>query len=393
MRYSFGDYVLDTERQELHHAGAPARLRRKVFQVLAYLLAHRARVVPKQELLEQLWPEPFVGDEALTSCVRALRQVLGERGRTPRFLRTVHGQGYHFVAVVIVQEALAVEDVPPTLPLHGSEGATGQAEVPSPALTLPYADLESTPMEALAGEHKQVTVLSGALAEVLTLAVRLGPEAMHHLMRDVLALAQEAVQRYEGILLQVSDEGFLALFGAPRAREDHARRAVLAALDLRQRWHALEALREEPAGVAFRLGLHSGPVVVGPLADAVQRPYAAGVTLHVATRLQQQAAPATILVSATTYALVQDEVQGEMGDPLALAALSPPVPVYTSRDLKRRRAGVLRRGAWPLSHFVGRAQELAMLHARLAQAVNGQGQVIGIMGEPGLGKSRLLAEF
>jgi hypothetical protein len=82
MRYSFGDYVLDTARQELHQAGAPVQLRRKVFQVLAYLLAHRTRVVPKQELLEQLWPDLFVGDEALTSCVRRLRQVLGERGRT-----------------------------------------------------------------------------------------------------------------------------------------------------------------------------------------------------------------------------------------------------------------------------------------------------------------------
>src|SRR5262245_54816198 len=118
MRYSFGDYVLDTERQELQHAGAPVRLRRKVFQVLAYLLAHRARVVLKQELLVQLWPDQFVGDEALTSCVRTLRQVLGERGRTPRFLRTVHGQGYRFVAAVVVQEALAVDDAPPTLLRH-----------------------------------------------------------------------------------------------------------------------------------------------------------------------------------------------------------------------------------------------------------------------------------
>src|SRR5256885_6815046 len=104
MRYLFGDYVLDTQRAELHGAGEPVQLRRKAFQVLAYLLAHRERVVPKQELLEYLWPDPFVGDEALTSCVRTLRQVLGERGRTPRFLRTVHGRGYRFVAPVAVHE-------------------------------------------------------------------------------------------------------------------------------------------------------------------------------------------------------------------------------------------------------------------------------------------------
>jgi DNA-binding winged helix-turn-helix (wHTH) protein len=91
MRYSFGDYVLDTQRHELHHAGAPIKLRRKVFQVLVYLLAHRDRVVSKQELLAQLWPDQFVGEEALTSCIKTLRRALGERGRTARFLRTLHG--------------------------------------------------------------------------------------------------------------------------------------------------------------------------------------------------------------------------------------------------------------------------------------------------------------
>src|SRR6516162_6822384 len=86
MRYTFDDYILDTQRYELHHAGALVKLRRKVFQVLAYLLAHRDRMVSKQELFEHLWPDQFVGDEALKSCMRTLRQTLGERGRTPRFV-------------------------------------------------------------------------------------------------------------------------------------------------------------------------------------------------------------------------------------------------------------------------------------------------------------------
>jgi class 3 adenylate cyclase/tetratricopeptide (TPR) repeat protein len=237
-------------------------------------------------------------------------------------------------------------------------------------------------------------VLRGALAEAETLAARLGPEAMYHLMHDMLALAQATVRRYEGTLAQVSGEGFVALFGAPVAQEDHARRAVLAALEVRQRLRVPEAVRGQPDGVALRLGLHTGPVVVGPLASEPQRPYiAAGETLHLATRLQQRAAPGTCLVSAATYALVQDEVQGEVGETLSLDGRSTPVPVYAIRGLLRRRAGVPRRGARPLSRFVGRAQELALLHARLAQAISGQGQVIGIAGEPGLGKSRLLAEF
>jgi DNA-binding winged helix-turn-helix (wHTH) protein/tetratricopeptide (TPR) repeat protein len=104
MQYLFGDYVLDTQCQELQRAGAPVPLRRKVFQVLVYLLAHHERVVPKQELLERLWPDQFIGDEALLSCIRTLRRALGERGRAPRVLRTLHGQGYRVVAPVEVRD-------------------------------------------------------------------------------------------------------------------------------------------------------------------------------------------------------------------------------------------------------------------------------------------------
>jgi class 3 adenylate cyclase len=264
----------------------------------------------------------------------------------------------------------------------GWKGEEAIREVPSPLAS------------ALDGEHKQVTVLCGALAEAPTLAARLGPEAMYHLMRAVLALVQDTVQRYEGTLLQVSDAGFLALFGAPVAQEDHARRAVLAAFELRQRLHAPDALRGQPHGVAVRLGLHTGPVVVGSLGHDPQRPYTAGGdTLALATRLQHQAAPDTLLLSAATYALVQDEVQGAawVADPSHAAF--PPVAGYIVHGLLRRRAGVPRRGTRPLSPLVGRARELALLHERRALAASGQGQVIGIAGEPGRGKSRLLAEF
>src|SRR5262249_14001079 len=162
-------------------------------------------------------------------------------------------------------------------------------EMPSSPLPPPLAATGSLPWEALDGEYKQATVLCGVLAEAPTLAARLGPEAMYHLMRDVLALAQETVQRYEGTLLQVSGEGSLALFGAPVALEDHARRAVLAALDLRQRLHAPTTLQRPLPDVALRLGLDSGSLVVGPLVHEPQRPYTAvGALLQRATLLQQR---------------------------------------------------------------------------------------------------------
>src|SRR5499426_869556 len=165
MRYIFGDYVFDTQRHDLHRAGEPIKLRRKVFQVLAYLLVHRDRVVSKQELLERLWPNQFVGDATLTSCIKTLRQALGERGRTARFVRTLHGQGYRFVGAVEERERRPVGDVPHPLPLRGGDGAPRQAEGPAPALAPGLADLGNPPRTAVDEEHKQVTVLCGALAE------------------------------------------------------------------------------------------------------------------------------------------------------------------------------------------------------------------------------------
>jgi DNA-binding winged helix-turn-helix (wHTH) protein len=189
MRYRFGDYILDTQRQELQRANEPIKLRHKVFQVLVYLLAHPERVVPKQELLEHLWPDQFVGDEALKSCIKTLRQALGERGRTPRFIHTVHGQGYRLVAAVEEWESLLADDPPHALPHHEAAEAIYQAAVLSAALPPPHADPSSPPEEALEGEHKQVTVLCGALAEAPALAPCLSPEALYRRMRDVLALA------------------------------------------------------------------------------------------------------------------------------------------------------------------------------------------------------------
>src|SRR5215831_11662620 len=290
MYYIFGDYVLDTQRHELHHAGEPIKLRHKVFQVLAHLLAHRERVIPKEELLEHLWPDQFVGDAALKSCITALRKALGEEGRTPRWVRTLHGQGYRFVAAVEEREHLPVDAVPPALPPHKVQGVAHQTVLSSPPLAPALTDPRSISEEAPDGEYKQVTVLCGALADAPALAVRLEPEAMYHLMHEVLALVQDTVQHYEGMLLQVSGEGFVALFGAPVAQEDHARRAVLAALELSQRLRAPDAVQGQEHGVAVRLGLHTEPVIVGHLAHDSQRPYTASSdTLRLATRLQQQA--------------------------------------------------------------------------------------------------------
>jgi class 3 adenylate cyclase/tetratricopeptide (TPR) repeat protein len=247
---------------------------------------------------------------------------------------------------------------------------------------------------AAAGEYKPVTVLCGVLADGPTLAVRLGPERWYRLLQSWLALVQAVVQEYEGTLLPGTGEGMTALFGAPAAQEDHARRAVLAALALRERVQTHPALTVHGSAVTVRMGLHSGLVVAGDVGAAPHPRYTAvGEAPHVALQLQQHAAPGTICLSAATYALVQAEVRVEACRALAAESPGEPRRVYTVHGLAQRLAGVSGQGMRHRSRFVGRERELALLHERLAHAAQGHGHVIGIGGEPGMGKSRLLAEF
>ena len=392
MRYVFDDCTLDTERYELRRASVRIPLRPKVFQLLAYLITHRDRVILKDELIAHLWPNQFIGDTALKSCIMTARKAVGDAGRAQRIIQTLHGHGYRFVADVIT-------DAP--TPPAGSTGPVPSRVSAPPALdnrvaTGPVAVTPLTTPWPLEREHKQVTALCCRLAHVATLATRLDPEVMHALMQEVFALAQATMQHYEGTMTHYTGKGFMALFGAPLAHEDHARRAVLAALELQQRLGAHRPAPPLPPDVSLNacLGVHTGPVVVGPLEGDTQRLYTAvGATTHLAIRLQHLAAPGTVVLSDATYRLVRHEVQSKAVGSLTLPGSTVPVAVYCVRGFIQRRAGVSGRGARSLSRFVGRAQELAILHQRLAHASQRQGQVVGIIGEPGMGKSRLLYEF
>jgi DNA-binding winged helix-turn-helix (wHTH) protein/tetratricopeptide (TPR) repeat protein len=397
MRYLCGDYCLDTQRYELHRGSVPIPLRPKVYQVLAYLLTHADRVVLKQELLEHVWPGQFVGDAALNSYIMDIRKALGDDGYSQRLLRTVRGRGYRFVASVEVQDPAPAE--PPSRLVHAPTGETVASTAPPPALPaepLPAADPSGPAAPDADGEHKLVTILCGALAEAPALATRLGPERWYRLLQTVVGLAQEVLQPYAGTLTLATNDGFTAVFGMPVAQEDHARRAVLAALELRQRLHDAHVLRAQLAGglLTLSMGLDSGLVVVGSLGQDPRRlATAVGTPLHLATRLQQQAAPGMILLSAATYHLVHAEVRAAPYGTLTLDWQPTPVSVYAVQGLLRRRAGVAGQGPRAPSPFVGRARELALLQDHLALAMAGQGQVVGVVGEPGMGKTRLLAEF
>ena len=214
-------------------------------------------------------------------------------------------------------------------------------------------------------------------------------------MQELHALAHEVVRPYEGQLHTAMGDRLLILFGVPDAHEDDACRAVRAALDLRQRWQGSQELLglEASAALALRLGLHTGWMVVGSREDDAAFAPVVGEAVTVALGLQEQAVPDQILCSEATARLVQQSVQLAAGEPVALPGQPTPVPTYAVlRHRGQRVPGWARRGR-ALSPFVGRERELTTLHALLAQMEAGRGQVVGIVGEPGIGKSRLLYEF
>src|SRR5215510_11079939 len=247
---------------------------------------------------------------------------------------------------------------------------------------------------ALEGERKQVTVLFCDLANSTGLAEQLGPEIMHTVLNQFFELALSAVHRYAGTINQFLGDGFMALFGAPLAHEDHARRAVLAALALQRALKDAEL--GQPYGVecAFRMGLNSGLVVVGSIGDNLRMDYSAvGDTTNLTARLQQVAEHGTILVSESTSRLVQGYVRLEALAPVGVKGKTEPVTPYKVIGTLPRRAPIGSHSERTLSPFVGRERELATLEAVFAQVEAGQGQVVGIVAEAGGGKSRLLYEF
>ena len=252
-----------------------------------------------------------------------------------------------------------------------------------------------TSKSALEGERKQVTVLFCDIVDSTRLAERLDPETMHELMDRILRLMAEAVHRYEGTVNQFLGDGLMALFGAPLAVEEHALRAVQAALAIQETIGGLSEEQRAKRGIEIRLrvGLNTGVVVVGRIGDDLRMDYTAiGETTHLAARLQASAEPGSILAGDATHRLVEGYVRSESLGRVALKGFGEPVAAH--RIVGRRRRTRLQvseeRGLSPL---VGRERELALLREAFDRAVQGRGQVVGIVGEAGAGKSRLLHEF
>ena len=274
----------------------------------------------------------------------------------------------------------------------------GQTRFASPEAYTPrhLAEKILTSRHTIAGERKQVTVLFADLKGSMELLADRDPEETRKLLDPVLERMMDAVHQFEGTVNQIMGDGIMALFGAPVAHEDHAVRACYAALRMQEsvKRYAEDVRRAEGIPIQIRVGLNSGEVVVRSIGSDLHMDYTAvGQTTHLAARMEQMATPGTVLTTARTLDLAEGWVEARSLGPLPVRGLDAPLEVFevTSAGAARSRLQAsARRG---LSRFVGRAPELDQLREAIGRAAAGRGQVVAVVGEPGVGKSRLFHEI
>jgi class 3 adenylate cyclase/tetratricopeptide (TPR) repeat protein len=249
---------------------------------------------------------------------------------------------------------------------------------------------------SLEGERKHVTVLFADLKGSTELLADRDPEEARNILDPVLQLMMDAVHRYEGTVNQVMGDGIMALFGAPLAHEDHAVRACYAALAMQAaaRRYADDVRRQRGVSVQIRVGMNSGEVVVRAVGSDLRMDYSAvGQTTHLAARMEQAAPPGSIIVSPDTLRLAEGYVDVKSLGAMPVKGLSQPVEMYEvigAGSVRTRLQASALRG---LTRFVGRDPELEQLRRSLALAAEGRGQVVAVVGEAGVGKSRLFYEL
>lgn len=249
---------------------------------------------------------------------------------------------------------------------------------------------------ALEGERKHVTVLFCDLVDSTPIAERVGAEAMHEIMDRCFALILDQVHHYEGTVNQFLGDGVMALFGAPLALEDAPHRAVTTALAVQRELQSFADEVRERHGVDFRMriGIHSGPVVVGRIGDDLRMDYTAiGDTTNLAARLQGLAPAGGVIISGATKDLVEGYFELEELGAVPVKGKSEPVQAYRVLEAREGLGRVEARAQAGLTPLIGRDHELAALQRAFTLAAEGTGQVVFLVGEAGIGKSRLRYEF
>jgi class 3 adenylate cyclase len=248
---------------------------------------------------------------------------------------------------------------------------------------------------ALATERRRVTILKADAVGSTPLGERVDEEVLYRLMQACVGRMTAAVERHGGSVTQFTGDGVFAVFGAPVAYEDSARRGVLAGLDMQQALVALadEQARQARPTCAFRVGIHTGPVVVGQITSDDRDYTALGDTANLAARMEGLADPGTVFLTEETYRQVRDYVECEPVGTFTVKGRSAAVTAYRAVRPTAVRSRLEAETARGLTTFVGRDEELAVLLGHLDKAGRGAAQTVLIAGEAGVGKSRLLLEL
>jgi class 3 adenylate cyclase/tetratricopeptide (TPR) repeat protein len=255
-----------------------------------------------------------------------------------------------------------------------------------------FETLERSPLSAgpeISGaQQKQVTVLFADISGSTELISRMDAEDASDTLGSVIGVISQAVSRFGGVVIRRMGDGVMVLFGAPIATEDHAARACFAALA------ALDDVsRMGDLALPVRIGICSGPVILRKTGRDDEDYDVAGITAHIAARLEQQAEPGTVLLAQQTASLVTGIANVESIGKIALKGITEPLPVFRLVSATDRPSWIVRSGAKALSTFVGREDELAQLSLVLSRAWAGRMQAVALVADAGMGKSRLLHEF
>ena len=258
------------------------------------------------------------------------------------------------------------------------------------------ADKILTNRSAIEGERKLITVLFLDVANFTGMSEALDPEEVHQIMDGTFKILMDEIHKYEGNINQFTGDGVMALFGAPLAHEDHAQRACYASLSIQNALKAYAKKISEGYGVDFkaRIGLNSGSVVVGAIGDDLRMDYTAkGDTTNLAARMESMAEPGSVLLTASTQRLVEDYFDLRSLGKIPVKGKTEPQEVYelmgVSSVVTRLDASVAR----GLTRYIGREREMESLMACYEKVQAGLGQVVGIIAEAGVGKSRLVLEL
>jgi class 3 adenylate cyclase/tetratricopeptide (TPR) repeat protein len=252
--------------------------------------------------------------------------------------------------------------------------------------------------DRIEGERKYVTVMFCDMQGFTALSERLGPEDVYSVMDDVYELLIHKVHDYEGTVNEMTGDGIMALFGAPIALEDAPQRAIRSSLAIHREIakfsDKLEQKIEIPSSLKMRIGIHTGPVVVGTVGNDLRVEFkAVGDTVNLASRMEGQAQPGTIYITEDTFKLTEGLFRFESLGQRVIKGKEEAINIYRviAPSTRRTRFDVsAERGLTP---FVGRGRELELLLEGFERSKGGRGQAVSLVSEAGVGKSRLLYEF